>query len=65
MIIYFRSLSEVGIYNAILPTAILFAAIGASVANVLLPVASEMIAKKKQNHLRIGVKLIQKYLSLV
>jgi len=58
---YFVSLTSVGIYNVILPTAIMFLFIGRSVAAVLLPMISELWSKKDKIRISEGLRLIYKY----
>lgn len=65
MLTFFRTLEEVGVYSAVLPSALLFSTIGGSVGAVLLPVVSEMFAKKKHSSVRRGLRLINSLLSAV
>jgi stage V sporulation protein B len=58
---YFRSLSEVGIYNIILPTSLLLLLIGKSLGAVIFPIGSELWAKKENRKLILGLKLMHKY----
>ncbi len=48
IITYFRSLEEVGLYNAALPVANLLTFFGASVATVFMPVVAELWTKRKK-----------------
>jgi O-antigen/teichoic acid export membrane protein len=57
----FRTLTEVGIYNVILPSAMLFLYFGISVSAVAFPLVSELWAKKDKTRLSDGLKLIHKY----
>lgn len=64
MLTYF-SLKQVGIYNAVLPTALLLLIIGRSIASIIFPVSSEMWAKKESNLLGIIVMKINRYIFLI
>ncbi len=59
---YFRSLSEVGIYNVIQPTTIFLLFLGRAITSIAFPVASELSALEDQKKLKEGVRLLQKYL---
>ncbi len=61
LLTYFRTLDEVGIYNVVLPTALLLTTLGSSIAIVLLPIASELWAKKMKKELTFGINLVNKY----
>ena len=52
MLIYFKSLAEVGIYETVLPTAIILVTIGSSLATVILPFVSEQWSKGNKEHLK-------------
>ena len=58
---YFRPLSEVGIYNVILPSAMLFLYFGISISAVAFPIVSELWAKKDKIRLSEGIRLMHKY----
>jgi len=58
---YFRSLSEVGIYNVVVPTAMILNFIAVSISQVFFPMVSELWAKKLKNHLSVGINTIYKY----
>ncbi len=62
MLTYFRTLEEVGIYNAVLPSALLFLYFGTAIGSVLLPLASELWAKNDRRRLHAGIQLLYKYL---
>ncbi|MCD4760240.1 flippase [archaeon] len=47
MLTYFRTLSEVGIYNIVLPTAMLLVTLGSSFGLVMIPLVSQMWTSKK------------------
>ena len=61
----FRSLKEVGIYNVVLPTTLLFLIFGKSIAQVMFPISSELWAKKKKKEMGIYMGLMYKYVYLV
>lgn len=58
---YFRPLSEVGIYNAVVPTAMLLNFFSMAVSQVIFPMVSELWAKKLNSHVSYGAYLLQKY----
>ncbi len=57
----YRSLSEVGIYNTVLPTALIITYFATSIALVFLPIASELWAKGSRKRLVQGIQLVYKY----
>lgn len=61
MLTYFNSLSEVAVYNVILPTALLFLFFSQAISPVLYPLVSELWAKKDKKRLTQGIKLLYKY----
>ncbi len=48
LLTHFRTLSEIGIYNVVLPTAMLLVTLGSSFALVILPLISEYWARGKK-----------------
>lgn len=58
---YFRSLSEVGIYNAVYPLTLLLGYIPLTITNVLVPITSELKNKGMLNHLKDGIKIVYMY----
>jgi O-antigen/teichoic acid export membrane protein len=64
-LIYFRPLTEVAIYNAILPTVELLHLFSRPFAKVLFPIASEMWEMKQKNQLLFILKMIHKHLFLI
>ena len=62
---YFRSLTEVGIYNVVVPTAMLLNFFGTSIVAVLFPMSSEIWALNLKDHLLNLVYTIQKYTLMV
>ncbi|MBT4334764.1 flippase [archaeon] len=65
MLTYFRTLSEVGIYNVVLPTAMILVTLGSSMALALLPLVSKYWIQKKFNELRELVYEIHKKAFLI
>ena len=61
MITYFRSLKEVGLYNVGMPTAQILSRVALALVVVLLPISSELWAKKNFKKLKIGIELLYKY----
>lgn len=55
---YFSSYQEVGIYNVILPTAVMFLFIGKALASVVYPLIAELQERKEFDKIRLGLKLI-------
>jgi O-antigen/teichoic acid export membrane protein len=58
---YFRPLQEVGIYNVVVPTAMLLCFFNTSVSQVMFPMISELWAKNLKNYLAKAASLLQKY----
>jgi O-antigen/teichoic acid export membrane protein len=56
----FRTLSEIGVYNVVLPTSMFLITLGSSLALVLLPLISELWTMKKIKELSNIIKLIYK-----
>jgi stage V sporulation protein B len=61
MLTYFSSLKEVGIYNVVLPTIMMFAFFGKSIYQVFLPIVSEMWSKNIKNKIKTSFYIIKKY----
>jgi O-antigen/teichoic acid export membrane protein len=61
MLTFFKSVQEVGLYNAALPTSNILQYFGLSLTVVLIPMASEMWARKHKMQLITGTKLLYKY----
>ncbi len=61
MLTYFVTLDKVGIYNVVLPTALLFMFFTESIAAVALPMVSEIWAKKEVHKLADWLKAVYKY----
>lgn len=62
---YFTTLRDVGLYNVAVPTARLVVYLANSVALVVLPLSSELYAKKLFPLLREGTKLLHKYAFII
>ena len=58
---YFRPLSEVGIYNVVLPSAMILIVLASSLSKVIFPMTSELWAKKDKKRLSEGLRLMYKY----
>jgi stage V sporulation protein B len=58
---YFGTLEEVGIYNVVVPTAMLLTFFGRSVRSVIFPMISHLHAKTMTKHISDGARLLQKY----
>jgi len=65
MLTYFITLSDVGIYNAVLPTALIFMFMARAVSNILFPMASELWQKEDKQKLSEGLRLIYTYSIIV
>lgn len=58
---YFRSLAEVGVYNAVVPTVMMIQFFATSIVTVIFPMVSELWAKKKKDYLAKGLGTIYQY----
>ena len=58
---YFRDLKEVGLYSVALPTAKVFLYFPRAIGGMLLPLTSELWAKREENLLKDGMELLYKY----
>jgi len=61
MITFFKTLKDVAIYNAAIPTAGLLWFFGGSMAVILLPMSSEILKRKHSHLLGEGIPLLYKY----
>ncbi|MFH1840194.1 MAG: flippase [Nanoarchaeota archaeon] len=61
MITFFRSLTEVGLYNASYPTAKILWGLSGSLTLVLLPLTSELWANKDILRIKEGIRLLYKF----
>ncbi len=62
---YFKGVRDVGIYNAVLPTAMLLWYLPMALNNVVWPMTSEFINKGKLKELKDGIGLLYKYSLIV
>lgn len=62
LITLFMTLTDVGVYNVVLPTAMMFLIFGTSVSTILFPMFSELYSKKSFIKIKEGISLIYKYL---
>lgn len=58
---YFQPLAEVGIYNVVLPSALMILFIGRAVSSTTFPISSELWSRKDYRRLSAGVSLLHKY----
>lgn len=58
---YFSGLEQVGIYNVILPTSMMFLFLGGSISSIIFPVTSGMWASKLKHELSKILNLAYKY----
>ena len=58
---YMSTMSDVGVYNVILPSAMLFVYIGNAIAQVIFPIASELHAKNDFVKLSAGLDIMHRY----
>jgi len=65
LLTYFRSLKEVGLYNAAFPTMKLISVIGVAITSVLFPISSELWAKKRKDQLSRGLGMLYKYILIL
>jgi len=62
MIGYFRTSSEVGIYNVVLPTANLLVIVPTSLMAIFMPLITELYSKKKFKEIKIISKINSKWI---
>lgn len=65
ILIYFRSLKEVGLYNAAFPTMKLIGVIGIAITSVVFPISSELWANNRKEQLGKGLGILYKYVLIV
>ncbi len=65
MLTHFRPLQEVGIYNTILPSAMLFLYFSSSISAVIFPIVVELWIQKDQRRITEGVRLLSRYLFFI
>jgi len=61
MLTYFTTLEQVGIYNSVLPTALLVGLMNTALVTVVLPIASELRATKDHARITYGLQTLYKY----
>ena len=54
-------LSDVGVYNSVLPTALILAYFGSALSSVMFPMVSELHAKNEVERLKKGVRKLYNY----
>jgi len=62
---YFRTAAEVGVYNVVLPTALILLFIGQGISSIMLPLASELWTKNDKKRLAEGMHLIYRFVFLL
>ena len=65
MLTYFSPLSEVGIYNVVLPSALIILFVGRALASTAFPITAELWVKKDYKRLSTGINLLHKYSMLL
>ncbi len=65
MLVYFRPLTEVAVYNVILPSADLLLVLGRPFGRVIFPISAELLALGEKEKLLLLVRRVQKYLFVV
>src|SRR3989344_9059554 len=61
MLTYFGSLTEVGIYNVVLPSALFFIQISRAISAIVFPISTELHYKKDTAKIAKGVSLLHSY----
>jgi O-antigen/teichoic acid export membrane protein len=62
LLTYFGNLTHVGIYNVVLPSALIFLFFAKAVGSMVFPMSSELWARKDNTRLTMGISMIHKYL---
>ncbi|MBU4266022.1 MAG: flippase [Candidatus Altiarchaeota archaeon] len=65
LLTYFTSLSEVGLYNAALPTMKLISVMGLAMRAVVFPMSSELWTKGNKEKIASGLSMLYKYAFIV
>lgn len=65
MLTYMRTLTEVGIYNIVLPTAVFFVLISRAISSVIFPMTSELVFKKDFAKIKTGIDLLHRYTFII
>lgn len=58
---HYRDLAEVGVYNVVLPSAMIFLEFGTIVSSVIFPMFSELWAKKDSQRIQEALRIIYRY----
>lgn len=58
---FFRDLTEVGVYNVVLPSVMAILMVARAITSILFPISAELWAKKDRSKLSEGVKLLHRY----
>ena len=62
---YYVSLAEVGIYNVVLPSALIFLFFSKAITSILFPLSSELWTLGDSNRLTQGIMLLHKYVFII
>lgn len=65
MLTYFKSVSDVGIYNAAIPISNLLLYLSSAISTVTLPMFSELLARRMHSHVKEALNLLYKYTVVV
>lgn len=65
MLTYMRTLTEVGVYNVVLPTAVFFILVSRAISSVIFPMTSELVFRKDYSRLRTGIGLLHRYTFII
>jgi stage V sporulation protein B len=65
MLTYITTLQDVGIYNVVLPSALMFMFFAQVLSTIALPFASELWARRDSEKLREGLRMLYKYCYLI
>jgi O-antigen/teichoic acid export membrane protein len=65
LLTYFRTLNEVGIYNVILPSSLIFLYFGGAISSAVFPMVSELWSKGDLKRLSSGLEYIYRYTFLI
>ncbi len=65
MITYFLTLTEVGVYNTVLPTALILSYLASSLAIVMFPVSANLYAKNSLKKLNLWIKRLYSLIAFI
>jgi O-antigen/teichoic acid export membrane protein len=65
MLVYFKTLEDVGVYSAVFPTAMLIWYIPMAITNVIIPLTSELWGKRLYVELKKGIELLYRFSLIV